>query len=344
MNLNSATVVGLDLGAFQTTAVSSNGRQITFRSCVGSTSCSRISERDAIVGADWSELQHMVEPFAGGRFRFVNPSCSDEEVADCLVAARALVRHAISRVSPNPGGPIYGVVSVPARASDLNRKFLLDAVEGLLDSCLLVPTPIAVSYGLGRLERTLIINVGAGTVDMAFVDNNLPGDLDQMTLPIGLGQADRTFVELVHSRHGLVITLKEARRVREEYGAAHGEVFGAVVSGASGGEVDASACLAEACGGLLSSIKSALAELARGVTRPESVILSGGGCCLRELPEAISELIPTADLIVPESFQQCEADGALLLGTELPVTAWQQLSQSGKSARKKGMSPLRRVA
>jgi rod shape-determining protein MreB len=344
MKFKSVTVIGLDLGAFQTTAVASNGRQTTFRSCVGAASCSRISERDAVVGADWCELQHLVEPFAEGRFRFVNPGCSESELADCRAAARALVRHAVSRVNPQPDGPVYGVVSLPARASEFNRRFMLDAVEGLLDVCLLVSTPIAIAYGLGRLQRTLIINVGAGTVDMAFFNNNLPGDLDQITLPTGLARTDRTFAELVQTRHGIAITQQEARRVREKHGAAQGEIHGVVVGGATGEEADASACLTEACRGLVGSIKSALAELARGVARPDSVILSGGGCRLRELPEVISGLIPGADLILPENIEQCEAAGARQLGEDLPLTSWQQLDHAGHASFETAANPLRRAA
>ena len=325
MKSKSATVIGLDMGAFQTTAVASTGRHTTFRSCVGSVSGSSLSEQDAVVGADWPELQHRVEPFFEGRFLFTNPDCSDEELFNCRTAARSLVRHAISRVNPHPNGPVYGVVSVPARASDFNRRFLLDAVDGLLDACLLVSSPVAVSYALGRLERTLIINVGAGTVDMAFVDNNIPGRLDQITLPIGLGKVDKTFVELIKARHGLTMTINEARRVREEAGSARGDIRRIPIATQTGGEVCASDCLAEACRGLVSSIKSALAELARGVTRPESVILSGGGSLLRELPEVIAELIPEAELIVPENFELCEAEGALKLGTDLPLDSWRRL-------------------
>jgi rod shape-determining protein MreB len=325
MNSTSATIIGLDLGAFQTTAVASTGRHTTFRSCVGSVSGLRISEQDAVVGADWPELQHRVEPFSEGRFRFVNPDCSDDELADFRTAARILVRHAVSRVNPHPSGPVCGVVSIPARASDFNRRFLLDAVDGLLDACLLVSSPVAISYALGRLQRTLIINVGAGTVDMAFVDNNTPGDLEQITLPIGLGQIDRTFVDLVKARHGITTTINEARQVREEAGTARGDTRRAIVATTTGVEVCASECLNEACHGLVSSIKSALAELARGVTRPDSVILSGGGSRLRDLPEVIADLIPETELIVPDHFELCEAEGALQLGTDLPRNSWRRL-------------------
>lgn len=332
MKTEPATLIGLDLGAFKTTAVALNGRSVTFRSCAGSTSGSRISESDAIVGADWPELRHLVEPFAGGRFKFLNPPCPEEITADCLAAARCLVRHAVSRVVPNAAGPVLGVVPVPARASDFNRKFLQDATAGILDGCVLVPSPVATAYGAGQIGRTLVVDVGAGTIDMAVFDSagELPGPNDLMTLPIGLGCTDQQFAELVTARHSKDLTLDLARQLRERFGRARGEVTQAVVRCASGDVVCVSDCLMEACRSLVNSMTTALQELSQsGCQRPETVILTGGGSQMRDLASVISNLIPGTELLIPCAVSECEAQGALAMARDLPEDFWRELQRTG---------------
>jgi len=326
-----ATVIGLDLGAFTTTALASNGRSVTFRSCVGTSSSSAISERDAIIGADWAELRHVVEPLAGGQLKFLGTGSGDND-AELRTALRCLVRHAVSRVAPNAHGPMFGVVPVPARASDLNRKAILDAVSGILDACLLVPSPVATAYGLGQLTRTLVVDVGAGTVDMAVFDEEgkLPHYTDQITLPTGLTRTDRAFADAVLKQVGIGLSLDEARQLRERHGAAKGHVAGAVAQRNGEEPVCVSVCLKQACRSLVTSITTALQELAQGGGRkPETVILTGGGSRMQGLSAVISELIPEANVLVPYDVDQCEAQGALTMAQHLPIGSWEQFHSVG---------------
>lgn len=332
MNPEPATLIGLDLGAFTTTALASNGRSVTFRSCVGTSSASTICERDAIIGADWAELRHVVEPLAGGRLKFLSTGSSDKE-AESRTALRCLVRHAVSRVAPNPPGSVFGVVPIPARASDVNRKTILDAASGILDGCLLVPSPVATAYGLGQLTRTLVVDVGAGTVDMAIFDKEgqLPKYTDQITLPTGLTRTDRAFADAVKKQVGIDISLDEARQLREQHGAARGHIAGAVVQGNGGEAICVSACLKQACRLLVTSITTALDELAQGGSqKPETVILSGGGSGIRGLSAVISELIPEANVLVPYNVEQCEAQGALTMAQHLAIDSWSRFQSSGQ--------------
>lgn len=342
-----ATLIGLDLGAFATTALASNGRSVTFRSCVGSASASRISDRDAIVGTDWAELRHVVEPLAGGRLKFLSPGCSGAREAELRTALRCLVRHAVSRLAPNPNGQLFGVMPIPARASDLNRSFLLDAVSGILDACLLVPSPVATAYGLGQLTRTLVVDVGAGTVDMAVFDGegNLPRHFDQITLPTGLTRTDQTFSDEVRTQCGIELSLDEARGLREQHGTARGHIAGAIVQRQTGEEVCVSDCLKQACRSLVTSITTALQEIAQGGTqKPETVVLTGGGSRMRGLSAVISELIPDANVLVPYNLEQCEAQGALAMAQHVPIDSWAQLQLSGQAGIETALSAMARAA
>lgn len=330
MNSEPATLIGLDLGAFTTTALASNGRSVTFRSCVGTSSASGISERDAIIGADWAELRHVVEPLAGGRLKFLSTGSSSAIEAEARTALRCLVRHAVSRVAPGSNGKLFGVVPIPARASDLNRRTILNAVSGILDACLLVPSPVATAFGLGQLTRTLVVDVGAGTVDMAVFDEEgkLPHYTDQITLPTGLSRTDRAFADAVKKQVGIALSPDEARQLREQHGAARGHITGAVAE-RDGEPVCVSALLKQACGSLVTSITTALQELAQGGSRkPETIILTGGGSRMRGLSAVISDLIPESNVLVPYNVEQCEAQGALTMAQHLSIDSWAQFQSS----------------
>ena len=339
MKSGAVTIVGFDPGSFQTAVAGSNGCLGLERSCVTPTSRSNSSVRDPAVGCHSSERQSLVEPFAGGRFLFVRPDCASVDFEQARSSARRLAQFAISRIVPQSEGPLLGVIPLPSRASEFNRRFVADSVKGVFDACLYVPSPLAIAYGLGHLKRTLVVDVGAGTVDISLIDDGLPGILDQVTLPVGLARTDRAFQQRVQARHGLELTLDESRRIRELYGAVCGDVSGAAVTGQDGVRRDVSQCLAQACGELKLSITTALSELAHGGSlKPETVILTGGGSRLIGLSSVISGLIPDSELIVPRAPALSAATGALCMGRGLTPESWRQLEftaidEPEKSAR-----------
>src|SRR5262249_62020946 len=70
----------------------------------------------------------------------------------------------------------------PARVSIKNKGALLEATRGLLDAGMICSEPFAVAYGLELLEDTLVIDIGAGTVDLCRMHGTMPEEKDQITL------------------------------------------------------------------------------------------------------------------------------------------------------------------
>ena len=324
-----ATIVGFDPGTYQTAVAGSNGGLTLERSCVVPSSSLESSGRDQSNGCHLADLTSPVEPFADGRFRFVSCDAAAVNVRQVSAAAERLARYAVSRVCPGTDGPLLGVIPLPSRASEFNRQFVEQSVNGLFDACLFVSSPVAIAYGLGHLQRTLVVDVGAGTVDISLIDEGLPGVLDQITLPVGLARTDRAFLERVRSQHGIELSLAECRQIRELHGAVCGTVSGAIVDGKDGGRYDVSLCLFEACRELMNSITTALRELALGgAAKPETVILAGGGSRLTGLTSVISGLIPECEMIVPRAPALTAATGALSLGRSLSMELWSRLEST----------------
>ncbi len=102
-------------------------------------------------------------------------------------AVRELLRHLLSlagvdRESRN-GKKVRAVVGVPAEALRVNKQHVRKAMQGVVDSLMIVSEPFAVAYGLEALLHTMIIDIGAGTTDFCVMSGRLPTEEDQRTLP-----------------------------------------------------------------------------------------------------------------------------------------------------------------
>ena len=74
------------------------------------------------------------------------------------------------------------MIGAPARASIASKRILIDAARGVLDAVMIVSEPFAVAYGIGTLDQALIIDIGAGRVDLCRLHGTLPEEQDQITL------------------------------------------------------------------------------------------------------------------------------------------------------------------
>src|SRR5258708_7464108 len=83
-------------------------------------------------------------------------------------------KDALSIVKQRKDERIYGGIGPPARASIKNKEQTLEATRGILDAAMICSEPFAVAYGLELLEDTLVIDIGAGTVDLCRMHGTMP--------------------------------------------------------------------------------------------------------------------------------------------------------------------------
>ena len=179
-----ALFVGIDLGTSRASVSASNGFHEVVPSYAGYP---RDNISVELLGAEplFGEmaLKHrlsvdLVRPLAHGVIR----ADGDDRDNKYLRAAQQLVRYLLQRTQPKVGEPIYGVIGAPARASIASQRILIDATRGILDAVMVVSEPFAVAYGLGILDQALIIDIGAGTIDLCRLHGTLPEEEDQITL------------------------------------------------------------------------------------------------------------------------------------------------------------------
>ena len=130
-----------------------------------------------------------------------------------------LIENAVSQVKAPQDVPVYGVIGAPSRAGVANKRLLLDAASQAFDAVVIAPEPFTVAYGLGRLSNTLVVHIGAGTVDLCPMYGAYPTEEDQLTIPIGGDSVDERLLQLVQNAYPEArLSQNMARQIKEKHG------------------------------------------------------------------------------------------------------------------------------
>ncbi|MDF1614241.1 MamK family actin-like protein [Desulfurivibrio dismutans] len=211
------TLVGIDLGTCRTVVIGADGQELEIRSVVGYPKdiISRQAVGDGpLFGHEALEKRNFLElcyPLAEGVIR----DASERDYQ----AARELIHHVVAGIKENSGGgPVSGIIGVPARASLMNKEVLLQVAREVMDTTLVVSEPFMVAYALGKLNRCIIVDIGAGTVDVCCMKGSVPAPEDQVTTFKGGDYLDERLEAAILRRHpGVQITRSLACRIKEEH-------------------------------------------------------------------------------------------------------------------------------
>ncbi|ADH87233.1 MamK family actin-like protein [Desulfurivibrio alkaliphilus] len=211
------TLVGIDLGTCRTVVVGADGQELEIRSVVGYPKdiISRQAVGDGpLFGNEALEKRNFLDlchPLAEGVIR----DASERDYQ----AARELIHHLVDKIKENSNGErVSGIIGVPARASLMNKEVLLKVAREVMDTALVVSEPFMVAYALGKLNRCIIVDIGAGTVDVCGMKGSVPAPEDQVTTFKGGDYLDERLEAAILRRHpGAQITRSLACRIKEEH-------------------------------------------------------------------------------------------------------------------------------
>ncbi len=214
-------------------------------------------------------------------------------------AARELIQHAISLASPQPGDKVCGIVGVPARASISNKNQLLRITDELMDFSMVVSEPFMVAYGLNKLTNSIIIDIGAGTIDICAMKGTIPGPEEQITLMKAGNHIDRFLANAITESYPEVqMTPLLAQKIKDQYGFVGNPPQDVLVNLRSGGKPRVHEITKElrmACETIVSDIVENVEQLIT-VFDPEdqdeavsNIILAGGGSRLIGLDTFLAE-------------------------------------------------------
>jgi rod shape-determining protein MreB len=348
---NGIVLIGMDLGSYKTSVASSTGTRDTFLSAVGwpkDQVARKMLGRDVVVGND--TVRHrlaldVVRPFEKGMLKYCDDADAGlppETIEKHKEAARLVVEYAVSLMHAPKGTLIYGVIGAPSRASKLKKKILIDVAKSAFDAVFIVSEPFTIAYGMDWLTDTLVIDIGAGTIDLCPIFGTFPSEDNQVTVPLGGDFIDQHFHQAMRAKHPEIkLSLNMAREIKENYGFVHGDSERAVVTLPVAGtpkQVDVTEPLAEACRIIVPPVVEAINELVGRFDTEfqqrllNNIILGGGGSQLRGLDRAIEEALRQYSggkvrKVTDAVF--AGANGALKLAMMMPAESWNQVGYKG---------------
>ena len=186
------------------------------------------------------------------------------------------------------------------QASINNKEAIIKAAKESVDSVMLCSEPFAVAYGLDWLEDVLVIDIGAGTVDLCRMHGTMPEDTDQVTLNTAGDFVDEQLSALLkESRPEAQFSIQMIKEIKERYASVSEEMERVKVFLPVNGkptEFDITDEMREACRRMIPPIVEGLGQLI-ATFDPEfqdrlknRVLLAGGGSMIKGLDTAIEAL------------------------------------------------------
>ena len=336
---------GLDLGTFQSALVASSGLRLNVGSVVGWPKdfiSYKLLNKQIVFGEECLKNRpslDVVYPLEKGVIKYRATEIG--EISEGVREASApveLIRHLLSLAEAREEQKVYAVVGSPARASMEDKQAIISASEGLVDSILVVSEPFLVAYSLGIYGFAIIVDIGAGTLDICRMHGTIPDEEDQRTLYIAGNEIDKKLYELMKEKvSGIQLTPGLSRKIKEEYGFV-GEGQEKVNVDFYVDErletIDIANELKEACSIIIPEICDNIRELVVSFD-PEymdelkkNIVLAGGCSQIKglahEIETNLSDLGSVRVNVIDDPIF-AGAVGGLMLAQEMPFEEWEQV-------------------
>ena len=334
--------LGIDLGTSRTSVSASNGVRDTVASFVGypkDVVAQKLLKKDVLFGDD--ALKHRLSldfyrPLEAGVLK-----ASDEggDFEGNLRAASDLIGEIIRLAKPRKDELVYAVIGAPAQASIRNKEVILDAARKTVDSVMLCSEPFAVAYGLEWLEDVLVIDIGAGTVDLCRMHGTMPEDTDQITMDTAGDFVDQQLTDRISAAFPEAqFSTQMIKTIKERHSSVADEMEPVVVSLPVQGkptDFDITDIMRESCRQMIPPIVEGLGKLVASFDPEfqqrlkERVLLAGGGSMIKGLDSAIERemqrTLGGGRVVRIEEPIYGGANGALKIAHDMPAEFWEQL-------------------
>ncbi|MEC4676081.1 MAG: MamK family actin-like protein [Nitrospirota bacterium] len=343
--------VGIDLGTSRSVIACDNGMRMFLPSYVGFPKDSvsqKMLGKKVVFGEE--TLRHRMSldffrPIEAGVLKHSDdPDKDPGGYGKTVEVARTLLAHLVEQVTAEEEGDVVlrGVIGAPALASRKNKKALLDISKGIFETVMIASEPFCVAYGLGHLSNALVIDIGAGTVDLCRMHGTVPDEADQITTFKAGDTIDQVFYELITKKYPEAgLTVNMVKRFKEENATVsdHGDaIFIELPVNGKPEMLDVTEELRGACREIVPHIVAGIKKLV-ATYDPEfqnelknKVILAGGGSQIIGLAKEIEDFMHTAlgsgRVTRIEEPLYAGANGALMLAKDMPDEYWYELSEA----------------
>jgi len=330
---DSVLSLGIDLGTSRSAVSASNGKREMVQSYVGWPKdfvAQKMLGKPVLFGEE--ALEHrlsleLVRPLAHGVIR--EGTERDEE------AVGELLGHLVELVSRSPNDQIHAAVGVPAEALKVNRDAIKDAIAEFADKLIVVSEPFSVAYGLAALDNSMIIDIGAGTIDFCIMHGAMPSEEDQRSLFTAGDYVDQQLLDVLSENYpDSDFNINMVRKFKEKHGFV-GEPSKKVIANVPvhGKEMihDITEEVRRACESIMPAMAETMMDMIARFD-PEyqekvrnNIILAGGGSQIDGMEDYLENA--TVDF-APCKFSRVRdalfagSDGALELAKDMPPEYW----------------------
>lgn len=333
-------LLGIDLGSATTAVVSNRGYRNSIPSVVGYPKdiiAIKMLGKTQVFGDEALEKHSALTLYHPMRDAVIQEGGKRD-----YNASAELLRHVIGLATNGEAGPVSGIIAAPARTSPAGKEALQRIASQLLDAALVISDPILVAYHLDQLDKCLVIDIGASTIDICAVKGTVPSPQDQAILPKAGEYIDDRLQSMISQHYPDVqITRNLARRIKEEHGFVGQAAEPVLVTLRSRGkprQYDVTSELGMVCESIVPEILEQLTSMLKAFDPEDqenalqNIYLAGGGAHLRGLNAKIAEAMRDYGQVLVRSIEEPEyagARGALRLATDLPLEKWQAFGLSG---------------
>lgn len=333
-------LVGVDLGTSRSSVSASNGERHVIDSYVGWPAdmvARKVLKQEVLIGREAIENRVMLDLYRPLENGLIKEGSEKEAMAVRELLGRLVELARNENASPKKQ-EVRAVVGVPAEALRVNKQQLRNALEGMVDSLMIVTEPFAVAYGLDALLHALVIDIGAGTTDFCVMNGRYPTEDNQRTLTTAGDSVDEQLFQAVSESYPDANFSNHMIREWKEHNSFVGEPKGQVVVTApvdgKPTELDITLNIKAACETLVPPVVETMLDLISKV-EPEyqgkvrnNVILTGGSGLIRglnlALVEALSEIGGGRVRVVKDPVF-VGSDGGLAIAQDAPESEWEKL-------------------
>nr|CAX84225.1 Magnetosome protein MamK [uncultured bacterium] len=331
-------LLGIDLGTSHTAIMSNRGAKGLVRSVVGypkDVIGLKLLGRPYVVGNEAYDLRSYLDL----RYPLEDGVLAENGERDIEVA-RHMLSHVIKMADAKPDDEVYAVIGVPARATGSNKSLLLKMAQEVVHTAMVVSEPFMVAYGLNKLLNAIVVDIGAGTVDLCALKGTVPAPEDQVTLTKAGNYVDERLQNAILERYpDIQMNVNVACAIKEAHSFVGSPSSPVVVDLRAAGKpvsCDVTDALKVACEAPLPDIIESIQTLIQ-TFQPEyqemalkNIIIAGGGSRIKGLASYIQNSLRAygnAEVVCVNDPTYDGCRGALRLAEELPPQYWGQLGE-----------------
>jgi rod shape-determining protein MreB len=334
---NGILYIGIDFGTARTSISTSSGIKRTIKTVVGwprDIVAKKYVKKKILFGDEALKNRLALNTYRPIEKGVIKNTNKDME------AAKQLIKYAIELgKNGHKYKKVYGVIGAPALTDHIHKQALKETACEVLDAAMVVSEPFSVAYGLNRLNNSIIVDIGAGTVDLCRMHGTLPEDEDEASITKAGDYIDELLLSVIKKRYkGAQITENMVQEWKEKHGFVSDKKKEPVTVefplDGQDGKFDIATELQKSCESIVPDISENLRRLI-STYDPEfqheirnNVVLAGGCCQIDGLPEYLEEKMKRyggVKVTVVSDPVYAGADGALKLAREMPEEYWEEL-------------------